>query len=304
MRYRKLGNTDLLVSELALGTVELGLDYGFKDSAHYSRPSFEESVRLVLHALDSGITLIDTARAYGDAEAVVGEALRRTSLRPVVATKVAITAATRPAEVGASVERSLRELGVESVDLVQIHSATAASLYNHDAMGALEEMVRQGKTRYLGASIYTTDEALGAMDRGGLQSLQAPFNMLDQAMMDDVFPRAWGLGVGVLVRSAFLRGVLTPQAASLPEPLAPLRDAAMRALGGADVAELAPMALRFCLSFEPVTSVIVGVRNVAELDANIAASNRGQLDDGFLERRREFAVRGPMVNPQSWQGLI
>jgi aryl-alcohol dehydrogenase-like predicted oxidoreductase len=304
MRYRKLGATGLEVSELALGTVELGIDYGFKGSDHYTRPAREDAVRLAVAALDSGITLIDTARAYGEAEAVVGEALRRTRLRPVVATKLAITAATKASDVFESVERSLVELGVESVDLLQIHSGTAAALANDDAMGALEDVARQGKARFLGASVYTEEEALGVVGHGGLATLQAPFNLLDQSMAERAFPLAAERGVGVLVRSAFLRGVLTPQVLSLPEPLAPLREAAMRALGGEPVESLPPMALRFCLSFNPVSSVIVGVRTLAELEANLRAADLGPLDEGVLRRRAEFAVRSELASPASWGGLI
>jgi aryl-alcohol dehydrogenase-like predicted oxidoreductase len=91
--YRRLGRTGLEVSALALGTVELGLDYGIPAPGHYGRPSATEGVRLVHAALDAGINFIDTARGYGGSEAVLGQALTGRRDRVILATKVA-----RPAD--------------------------------------------------------------------------------------------------------------------------------------------------------------------------------------------------------------
>ncbi len=306
MRYRSLGNTGLKVSEITLGTVELGMDYGFKGGAHFAKPDRADCVRVVLRALERGINCIDTARAYGEAESVVGQALRQAGERPVVCTKLALTGDTRPADVHASIDASLRELGLAEVDVLQIHSATAASLANEDAIGALMDAQRSGKARFVAASVYTEAEALAAADRGWLRSIQVPFNMLDQTMADRVLPAAAAAGSGVLVRSAFLRGVLTPNLDATPAPLAPLRDAARRALAihGAGVDGLASLALRFCLSFPAVSSVIVGVRSTAEVDANVDAAEAGPWPAETLARRGEFAVREAIASPANWTGLI
>ena len=140
MLYRPLGNTGLQVSAITLGTVELGLDYGFKGSSHYGRPSRADSVKLVRHAIDRGINFIDTARAYGEAESVVGEAVAESPVKPMIATKVQINGETRPEDVFASVETSLRELRMERVEMIQIHSATVAALANRAAIDALLEV--------------------------------------------------------------------------------------------------------------------------------------------------------------------
>ncbi|MBM3738204.1 MAG: aldo/keto reductase [Acidobacteria bacterium] len=304
MRTRLLGSTGIKVPGIALGTVELGLDYGFKGSGHFRKPDREDAVRLVLHALDAGVTLIDTARAYGSAEEVIGEALRRTDLRPVIATKLAIDGSTRREQVIESVETSLRTLGVEAVDILQIHNARSEALANGEAMEALEGVVSSGKARFAGASIYAEEEALAAIRRTGLRTLQVPFNLLDQTMADRAFPSAAEQGTGVLVRSAFLRGVLTPQVHELPPRLAPLRDAALTAMRLTGVDDLAVLALRFCLSFDAVSSVIVGVRTVEELDANLGALRQGPLPAGLLELREEFRVRDEIRSPANWAGLI
>lgn len=306
MQYRPLGNTGLKVSALTLGTVELGLDYGFKGSAHYSRPSRADAVKLVRHSIDRGVNLIDTARAYGDAESVVGEAVSESPVKPMIATKVAITAETKPEDVFTSVETSLRELRAGQVELLQIHSATLAALANRPALDALLEVRERGLALHVAASIYTVDEALASLSTDWARSVQVPFNMLDQRMADRVFPVSTGAGRGILVRSAFLRGVLTPAVDEIPAQLATLGEAAHRALAllGTTKQDLASWALRFVLSFDAVSSVIAGVRTIEEVDANIDAAELGPWPMDLFARRPEFAVNDPIVSPANWQGLI
>ena len=88
MRLRKLGNTGLTASEVSLGTAEIGLDYGFKGSPQYARPSVQDSIRLIRRAVDRGINWLDTARAYGNSEEVIGQALKDASPRPRISSKV------------------------------------------------------------------------------------------------------------------------------------------------------------------------------------------------------------------------
>lgn len=306
MQYRPLGNTGLQVSAITLGTVELGLDYGFKGSAHYARPSRSGGVKLVRHSIDRGINFIDTARAYGEAESVVGEAVSESPVKPMIATKVAITADTKPEDVFASVETSLRELRLERVEVLQIHSATAAALANRPALDALLAVRERGLAVHVATSIYTAEEALASLSTDWAQSVQVPFNMIDQQMADRVFPASIAAARGILVRSAFLRGVLTPAVDEIPAKLAPLRAAAHRALGvlGASKQELASWALRFVLSFDAVSSVIAGVRTIEEVDANIDAAQLGPWPMDLFARRPEFAVNDPIVSPANWQDLI
>lgn len=306
MLYRPLGNTGLQVSAITLGTVELGLDYGFKGSAHYGRPSRADSVKLVRHAIDRGINFIDTARAYGEAESVVGEAVAESPVKPMIATKVQINGETRPEDVFASVETSLRELRMERVEMIQIHSATVAALANRAAIDALLEVRERGLTTHVATSIYTLDEARASIALDWSRSIQVPFNMIDQQMAAGVFPESLAAGRGILIRSAFLRGVLTPAVDEIPEKLAPLRQAAYRALEvlGASKQELPSWAVRFVLSFDAVSSVIAGVRTIEEVDQNIDASEAGPWPQELFSRRGEFALDDPIVSPANWQGLI
>jgi aryl-alcohol dehydrogenase-like predicted oxidoreductase len=315
LEYRPLGRTGLTVSQIAVGTVELGMRYGFRSSLHYEKPEEQEAIHVIHRALDLGINLIDTARSYGSSEELIGRALQETSERPVIATKVAIlekdlasgNSKKLRAAIQASIEASLKALKVEAVDLMQIHNTNAAILANEEVIRALEDSRQQGKARFLGASgSVCEDTSLAALEIGCFQTLQVPFNILDRKIVDHVLPRAAQQGVGILTRSAFLRGVLT-DSVNVPEQLIDLRETALH-VGSQfqeEVTGLSELALRFCLSFPGVSSVIVGVRSVSELESNVAASVRGRLSPDQLEMLCQISVKNSsLLDPQSWAGLI
>lgn len=298
MRYRPLGNTGLLVSEIALGTVELGMDYGFRGSDHYARPDRQEAERILHRAVETGINLFDTARAYGDAEAIIGKVLPALNPRPYVTTKCTAD------EIVSSVEMSLRTLGVDTIDLLQIHNATEEVLGRAELHETLERLREQGKIRFAGASIYGETAALMAVGCVSVRTLQVPYNFLDRSMEAQIFPLATARRMGVLVRSAFLRGVLTPRIHDTPAELAPLREAAMKLLErtGQGTERLAELALRFCLANETVSTVLAGVRSIEELDANVMAAALGPLEPEVV---KQLHVEANLpVNPNQWKGLI
>lgn len=314
MRYRSLGNTGLKVSEISLGTAEIGLDYGFKGSVHYARPETPESIRLIRTALDRGINLIDTARAYGDSEEVIGLALEGLSSPPHIVSKVLLSPdAARedlPAlrqEIFGSIETSLRALRLESLDLLLIHNTGVDHAECPRIQTCLEEAQQQGKICFFGASCYGEEAPLAVLRRPSFRALQVPFNLLDQKMNRAVFPAAAAQGAAIFVRSAYLRGVLTRQVHSAPEQLARLKQAALQALAllGAEVDSLAEAALRFCLSFEAVSSVVIGVKTVAELEANLADASRGPLSSERMSQLKELSFGDdPLVDTRTWQDLI
>jgi len=304
MRYRPLGSTGLLVSEVSLGTAALGLDYGFRESAHYAVPSEDEVHRILRCAVELGVNLFDTARAYGDAEARIGSALATLSPRPLIATKFA---AVDRAGIITSVETSLRTLRVETIDLLQIHNATRAVLHAGEVLEALEELKEQGKIRFAGASIYELPDAEAAAACLPLSTLQAPFNMLDQSVMPLLAHGGQRRRVGMIIRSAFLRGVLTERIHDVPHPLAPLRDRALAMLHalGEPVERLSELALRFCLSHEAVSTVLLGVRSEQELRLNIAAAEQPPLPAPMLQQIASFSGNDdPLTKPTAWVGLI
>jgi aryl-alcohol dehydrogenase-like predicted oxidoreductase len=299
MNTRPLGNTGLAVSAITLGTVELGIDYGFRGSAHYQKPDRSAAADLLREAAASGITLLDTAPVYGDAEELIGVS----GVDTPVATKIVLPA--DAAQIAASVEQSLRRLRRTRLDLLQLHNPNPVSVRDPALLAGLQAVIDSGKVRCVGASAYDEATALAILDIPLYRTLQVPFNLLDRTMERRVFPLARERGVGILVRSVFLRGVLTARIAEVPAPLAALRDRALAGLGDTPVEALAALALRFCLSFPEIATLILGIRDSAELRSNLAAAAQGPLSADELAHWRPFAVEDdPLVSPLNWQGLI
>jgi aryl-alcohol dehydrogenase-like predicted oxidoreductase len=314
MRYRTLGDTGLEVSEISLGTAEIGLDYGFKGNAHYGKPDVRQSIRLLHTALDHGINVIDTARAYGNSEEIIGQALEGMACPPYIVSKVFLsknaTEKDLPAlrdEIFGSIESSLRALKLQTLDLLLIHNTSLEHLQSEALLVCLREAQQQGKVRFLGASCYGEPVPLAVLREPSFRALQVPFNLLDQGLNTNLFPAAAAQNVGIFVRSAYLRGVLTQQIDSIPERLAPLKSRAGQALTvlRQEVGGLAEAALRFCLSFKAISSVVIGVKTVAELEANLADASRGVLPDEFMPQLQALSFGDdPIVDPRNWQDLI
>ena len=322
MKYRRLGNTGLAISEVSLGTVQLGMSYGFPGTDYHEKPDEKSAIRLLHRAVDLGINLFDTHRDYGVSEEIVGKALAGMTDRPHIASKVTIPPdpeysgpfppppdrsmgpkQLRRAILG-SIEASLKALRLETIDLMLIHNTTLECLQREDILLSLEEAREQGKVRFLGASAYGEAMLLEVMKRDAFQVLQLPFNLLDQVLADRVLPQAVRQKVGVVVRSVFLKGALTSQVSNvLPKSLAPLRERALEALKllGETHANLAQVALRFCLSFAGISTLLMGVRSVAELESNLATLDRGPFPPETLQKLREFSIDDvSLVRPTLW----
>ena len=306
MNYRVLGRTGLSVSAVSLGTVSLGLDYGIAAPGDFGRPGDAEAIGLLTEAIDRGVTLFDTAPAYGESERLIGRAIGRDP-RAIIATKVQVPPgpprAIRDA-INASLDASRRAISRDMLDIVQLHNATRETVADGWAIDALEGARRGGSVRFIGASVYGEDAALAAIDSGRFDVLQIAFNALDQRMAARVLPSADDAGVGIVVRSAFLKGALTSKAQWLPEPLAQLRHAAERArdvLAGGSWERLPTAAFRFCLSAPGVASVLAGARTMAELDAALVAEAAGALDTSTLSMADNLALTDEqLLNPSYW----
>ena len=314
MKLRKLGNTGLMASEVSLGTAEIGLDYGFKGSPQYARPSVQDSIRLIHGAVNRGINWLDTARVYGNSEEVIGQALKNVSPKPQISSKVAFDDQVSDMDstsvrqwVFDSIESSLSSLKQDVLDLLYIHNATESLLQKTCIRDSLEEARAQGKIRLAGATCYEEKDALVVLKDPLFQVLQVPFSLLNQTMRRQVFPEAARKGVGVFVRSVFLRGVLTPQIDFLPERLAPLRAQAAKIIQvlGSEVDGLAEAAVRFCLSLPEISSVLMGLKSESELEANIPGLSRGPLPEVMMSALAGLSLSDQtLVDPIHWQDLI
>jgi aryl-alcohol dehydrogenase-like predicted oxidoreductase len=308
LEYRRLGRTGLNVSALSLGTVSLGIDYGIRAPDDFGRPAEDDAITVIRHAVERGITLIDTAPAYGDAERLVGLAVGGDS-HVHVATKVAPAAvqAADPKAILASIESSLTALNRKVLDVVQIPNATRETIADGAVTRILLEARERGLVRFIGATVYEESAALAVIRSGTCDVLQIAFDIFDQRQLREVIPEAKAADVGVIVRSALLKGVLTRKAEHLPEELNKLRERAERArddLAGRSWDRLTEMAMRFCLSEERVSTVLTGPRTIRELDASFAAEAAGQLDADTLAYAKKFAIEDEnLLNPWRWPSI-
>jgi aryl-alcohol dehydrogenase-like predicted oxidoreductase len=259
-------------------------------------------------AAEGGINFFDTAPGYGPSEEILGEALAGYP-DCILATKIpvpdgAMSAADVARMVSASLDKSRRALRREVLDVVQIHNATLAVLGSGPLMDSLERARDDGKVRWLGASVYGAGTALAAIRTGKIQVLQLAASVLDQRMCGQVLPEAERLGVGVLTRSALLKGALTKRARWLPESLRPVAEASARVVAGLKTSwdELPAIAVRFCLSLQAAQTVIVGVRSAAELQACLKAEAAGPLPPNLLAIAHSLALNDEqLLNPSFWR---
>ncbi|NJN19012.1 MAG: aldo/keto reductase [Oscillochloris sp.] len=313
MEYHTLGRSGLRVSALALGTVELGLTYGIALPGESHQPSQAEGVRLVHAALEAGITLIDTARAYGVSEAVLGVALANRRQDVILATKVRTQRPDGTTPTGAALREamladlmaSLHALRTDYVDLWQIHNVDAALLAERETVAAVfDEARRMGMVRAVGGSTYAVAAPLAALASDLFDVLQVTYSVLDQRLEERVFPAAAAQNVGLIVRSVLLKGVLTPRGDYLPDRLAPLRERsqAFRRVVAAHNAELSPVqaAITFVLGHPQVGATLVGVRNAAELAEAVGAADR-PLPAELRAALKTLRLDDPeLLDPSTW----
>jgi aryl-alcohol dehydrogenase-like predicted oxidoreductase len=313
MQYKKLGNTGISVSTISLGTVSLGVDYGIEIPGNFGRPENLEVIRLLSEAADAGITLFDTAPNYGTSEMCIGEALSDRS-ECYIATKISIPYAPGgrellkgvdlSASVETSLENSLKNLQRDTLDIVQIHNATVPVIRNGTLTEHLIKAKEEGRVRLIGASVYTEEEALAVIQAGCFDVVQVAYSLLDQRMADRVFPSAKSAGVGIITRSALLKGILTCKSEWLPPELSPLKSAATVSrdiLAGGRWENLPQMAIRFCMSSSDVGSVLVGIRTKDELQDALAVAEAGPLPVPLMQEAKRLALQdGVLLNPSNW----
>jgi aryl-alcohol dehydrogenase-like predicted oxidoreductase len=299
MEYRRLGRTDMAVSAIGFGAWAIGGSWG--------RVSDEQSMRALHAAVDGGTNFIDTADVYGDgrSERLIARLRRdRPHERIWVATKAGRRLERQTCEgysrpnLTAWVERSLRNLEMDTIDLLQLHCPPSPLIDQPEVFGILDDLVRAGKIRYYGVSVETTDEALAAMRHPGVQSVQIIFNMFRLKPAERVFPAAQASQVGILARVPLASGLLTGklradtrfeaddhrsfnregQAFDKGETLSGVPyEAGLAAVdrllplvpAGATLSQLA---LRWILTFDAVTSAIPGAKTEQQARENAAAA--------------------------------
>lgn len=300
MRYHALGRTGLQVSEISLGTAEIGMAYGLGADA---RPSNAEAARLLHRALDLGINLIDTARAYGESEDIIGGAIAARRNEYILSSKVLVAPGDRVIE---SVHESLRRLRTGFIDIVMIHSAPVEVIREGEITGTLLNLKQDGLLRFIGASVYGNDAAQAAIESGAFDCLQVAYSALDRRPENELAGLARQNRIGLEARSVLLKGALTDRSSLLPDDLLPVREAVdrLRKLASAHECSLPELAYRYVLSTGCVQTALVGASNTSEVEQAVRFADAGPLDGTLLQHiRREPELDSYLLNPGNWPSL-
>ena len=308
MEQRPLGRTGADVSVVGLGTWQLGGDWGDVD---------DDAAEEVLEAaLDAGVTLLDTADVYGDgrSEVRIRKALAPRPDRPFVATKTGRradpfeAAQYTPENLRAWIDRSRRNLGVDTLDLVQLHCPPPETYEDDRLYDTLDALVAEEAIAAYGVSVETVAEGLRALQRPNVQSLQVILNVFRRKPLEELLPAAQRAGVGILARVPLASGLLSgkyDESTTFPADdhrnfnrhgeafdvgetfsgvpfevgVGAAREVAEIA---GDAVPTAAFALRWVIDQPGVTSVIPGARNVTQVRGNVAAASLAPLSDAQL----------------------
>ena len=303
------------ISILTLGAVQFGMNYGIANKT--GRPARKEVFEILDIARDAGVNVLDTAYAYGESEEVLGEWLSGRADRDaiLVATKLPeiegfadMSEGEAKSKIAEVLSASLRRLRLDRVFLYLLHRAEHMTRRDGLVMRHLQSLRQEGLVEHIGVSVYTPEEALLALSVDGIFAVQAPFNVFDQRLRRSGFlGRARRQGVAVFARSVFLQGLILMPVEDVPahlDEIAPYKRGFERLCreAGRSVAEVAFL---FSRAEEGVTSVLVGVDNVAQMKANVELAARPPLSADLLARIRESFRDVPeyLVNPALWPEL-
>jgi aryl-alcohol dehydrogenase-like predicted oxidoreductase len=317
MQYRDLGRTGWKVSAVSFGSWAIGGDWGaVKDT---------ESLAALRRAIELGVNFFDTADVYGDgrSERLLAEIRRQHNDEIYISTKAGrrlnphVAEGYNRANLKAFVERSLKNLDVEALDLLQLHCPPTEVYYRPEVFGILDDLVNDGKIRYYGVSVEKVEEALKAIEYPNVQSIQIIFNMFRHRPAELLFEQAKKRKVGILARvplaSGMLTGKLDPDSTFAPDDHREYNrngeafdqgetfsgvdyDIGLEAVDGLKVIcpkgmSMVQFALRWILMFDAVTCAIPGAKTPAQADENIRAADIAPLSEGTMAQVRSIYDR-------------
>lgn len=322
MHYRTLGRTGWKISEISFGAWAIGSAWGKVDD--------RESLAALHEAIDHGVNFIDTADVYGDghSERLVGKLRRERSEKILVATKAGRRLSPHTADgynkrnLTRFVERSLRNLRADAIDLLQLHCPPTEVYYRPEVFEALDDLVEAGKIRYYGVSVERIEEALKAIEYPHVQSVQIIFNMFRHRPAELFFREAKRRKVGILARvplaSGMLTGKMTRQTKFSPEDHRAFNRHGEafdvgETFSGVDYntglkaveelkrlvpkgATMSQFALRWILMFDAVTCAIPGAKRPEQAGQNVAASSLPRLSRATMLKIE--AIYNNYIRPQ------
>jgi len=309
MQYKKLGKTNIEISQIGFGCWPIGGGWGDEND--------ERDIQALHNAFDKGITFYDTAMGYGGgrSEEIIGKAFKKMRDKVVIATKVGPKAnpmlsvhEAYPAEwIIKCTEDSLKRLGTDYLDMQQIHCWRDHYTDFPEWYEAMTKLKEQGKIRAIGVSAedWEWDGALRIVESDKIDSVQCIYNIFDQQPKEKLFPAAIKHKVGILVRVSLFEGLLSGKirpghtfvegdwrgkffTEDRLQEASPRLDALEELLDD-ETPTLAALGLKFCLSHDAVSTVLVGMTNPKHVDANCEVSNGKYLSEEKLAKLAKHA---------------
>ncbi|MGA9452543.1 MAG: aldo/keto reductase [Verrucomicrobiia bacterium] len=321
MKYRELGRTGWKVSEISFGAWAIGGAWGDVDD--------KESLAALHAALDGGVNFFDTADVYGDgrSERLLAKLRKERKENFYIATKAGRRLPKQTPKgysrenLAMWIERSLRNLETDTIDLLQLHCPPTEVYYRPEVFGVLDDLVKAGKLRHYGVSVEKVEEALKAVEFPGVQTVQIIFNIFRQRPAELFFAQAQKRKVGILARVPLASGLLsgkitrnrrfakddhrnfnrhgeafdrgeTFSGVDFETGLRAVEELKAFVLPGATLAQLA---LRWILEFPAVTCAIPGAKRPAQVAENLGASDLAPLSAGTMKKIR--AIYDGQIKP-------
>lgn len=314
MQKRALGKTNIQVSEIAFGGVEIGMPYGIGIESSADMLTEKEAIHLIHASMDSGINFFDTARMYGNSERIMGEAFIDRRSEVIISTKCRhfrnkdgelMPDNIIPEFIEDSLQESLCALQTSYVDVFMLHQADMEILENKTISAVFTRLKDKGLTRAIGASTYSNQETEKAITMGTWDVVQLPFNLMDQRQ-SQLFDLAARHEVGIVIRSVLLKGLLSDRGKNLHPVLREVQQhiGGYDELLGRDFPDLPTLALKFALSYNQVASVLIGMDRMEYLYKSLAAADAKYMNTEILQKAQQLAYPDPaFINLPHWDRM-
>ena len=302
-------NSKYKISKFGLGTVQFGLDYGF------TKRKSQDEVNLILKtAVDNGITLIDTAREYGDSEDKIGNFIENYKNDFVIATKLRIIDELSDLsykrlenKIYDSVEESLEKLKLNKIPILQLHQTVSDLYENNDFWDIINQLKEDNLIDLFGVSVYELSETKNITENYGnfVDFFQITYNIFDRRF-DDIQKELEENNIGLISRSTFLKGIIPCSIDEIPEGLEDIKPYKENLINLANNCELtvAELASIFVYYNDYINSTILGVNSPEELENNINSINK--FDENLLANVDFDALRineDYLIDPRKWDGF-
>ena len=295
--------------ELCLGTVQFGLDYGIKGQ---KKPALSDSVKMLDYATQNGICAIDTAEAYGTAEDVVGEFLKKktvpreqlflsTKLLPNVLDDQNVEDYYEI--IKKKLSEQLKRMNTDYVDAYILHSARY--VFNEEILDALSEVLKTGMTKQVGVSVYEPEEAFACMKHPKMSFIQAPYSIFDHRMKDSgVIDRVKDSNTVLATRSAFIQGLITMDVNEVPvflEDAKPIIEKIDKLTDETGLSRI-QLAVGYVKKAQNISYLVFGVDSISQLKEDIEVFEDDLSDDLYNYIDELFrGIKAEVVMPSLWK---